>query len=256
MFTIATWNVNSLRVRLTQVVDWLVMHQPDVLALQEIKVEDKDFPTEIFAQLGYAAVFSGQKTYNGVAILSKLPAQEIMVDNPYFEDPQRRILAATVNNIRVVNLYVPNGDSVGSEKYEYKLSWMKKMTDFLRQELIKYPHLVVLGDFNVAPDDRDVYEPELWKDKVLCSEPERQALQAWCELGLADSFRLFTAEIGFYSWWDYRAAAFRRDLGLRIDLILASEKLAATCESCIIDKAPRKLERPSDHTPVFAKFKL
>lgn len=256
MFKIATWNVNSLRVRLTQVLDWLAVNQPDVLALQETKVEDKDFPLDVFQQVGYQAVFAGQKTYNGVAILSRIAAKDIVVDNPLLPDLQRRILTATVGEVRVVNLYVPNGESIGSAKFEYKLQWLQKMTDFLRRELAHHSHLVVVGDFNIAPEDRDVHDPQQWRDSVLCSEPERLALQTWLDLGLTDSFRLFELETGHFSWWDYRAAGFRRNLGLRIDHILISQSLLPVCNNCIIDKLPRKWERPSDHTPVMASFDL
>lgn len=256
MFKVATWNVNSLRVRLPHVLDWLIANQPSVLALQETKVEDKDFPLAAFEEVGYRAVFAGQKTYNGVAILSRTEVEDIVTDNPLFPDPQRRILAVTVQNVRIVNLYVPNGESVGSAKYEYKLQWLQKMADYLKQQLQSYPHLMVVGDFNIAPDDRDVHDPEQWRESVLCSEPERLALQNWLELGLTDCFRLFETETGHFSWWDYRAAAFRRNLGLRIDHILISQALVPSCRSCVIDKQPRKLERPSDHTPVMACFEL
>ncbi|CAM4445772.1 MAG: Exodeoxyribonuclease III [Legionellaceae bacterium] len=256
MFKIATWNVNSLRARLPHIVEWLTVNQPDILALQETKVEDKDFPYKIFEDLNYQIIYSGQKSYNGMAIISKKKAEEIITENPFFPDVQRRLLAATINNIRIINLYIPNGESVGSAKFEYKLQWLEKMQQFLKQELIKYPYLIVLGDFNIAPEDKDIHDPEIWRGKVLCTEPERFALQAWCNLGLNDSFRLFEKEAGYFSWWDYRAAGFRRNLGLRIDHILINQALIPHCQHCFIDKEPRAWDRPSDHTPVMAVFNL
>jgi exodeoxyribonuclease-3 len=249
---IATWNVNSLRVRLPQVLDWLATNQPDVIAIQETKTVDEEFPLAAIQDAGYRAVFSGQKTYNGVAILSRAEAQDTITDPANLSDPQRRILAATFEDIRVVDLYVPNGSEVGSDKYAYKLDWLAKMRDFLADELSRHPKLVVLGDFNIAPEDRDVHDPEAWREKILCSTPEREAFRSWLELGLTDAFRLFPQEEASFSWWDYRAAGFRRNLGLRIDHILLAQPLATACRSCIIDKTPRKLERPSDHAPVIA----
>ncbi len=261
MFKIATWNVNSLKVRLTQVVDWLKTHQPDVLALQEIK--SKDFPSDVFQELGYHSLFAGQATYNGVALLSRQPASnEFITDFPTFDDLQRRILAArfplnATQKVRVLNLYVPNGEALDSEKYAYKLTWLQHCQQFIAQHLQQFPEepLIVLGDFNIAPQDEDVHDVSAWTNSVLTSPAERQALQAILELGLQDCFRNFPQAEKSFSWWDYRAAAFKRNRGLRIDLILASTKLAVTCESCTIDKAPRALERPSDHTPVVAVFK-
>jgi len=251
---IATWNVNSLRVRLNHVLQWLAHEQPDILALQETKTVDADFPQAALAEAGYLSIFSGQKTYNGVAILSRQTAQDIVVDIPDLDDPQRRVLAATVDGVRVLNLYVPNGSEVGSEKYAYKLNWLAKLADWIEVELKQYSNLAVVGDFNIAPEDRDVHDPAAWAGKILCSEPERAALQKLLDLGLQDTFRLFEQEEHCFSWWDYRAAGFRRNRGLRIDLILASEKLSLRCRSCRVDKAPRKLERPSDHAPVVAEF--
>lgn len=251
---IATWNVNSLTVRLPQVLNWLGEQQPDILALQETKLTDPAFPTLDFADVGYQAVFSGQKTYNGVAILSRLPATDLVTDLPGFADPQRRVLGATVGTVRVVNLYVPNGQAVGSEKYAYKLAWLERLIAWLQAELSRHAHLVVLGDFNIAPDDRDVHDPAAWAGQVLCSEPERQAFRQLLALGLTDTFRLFPQEERSFSWWDYRAAAFRRNIGLRIDHILASAALATHCAACQVDKTPRRLERPSDHAPVIAEF--
>ncbi len=253
---IATWNVNSLNVRLPQVLDWLRDQQPDILALQETKLTDPDFPTLDIAEAGYQAVFAGQKTYNGVAILSRLPASEIVTDLPGLDDPQRRVLGATIGKVRVLNLYIPNGQAVGSDKYAYKLAWLDQLAAFAEAELARHPRLVMLGDFNIAPDDRDVHDPAAWAGQVLCSEPERTAFRHLLALGLQDTFRLFPQEDQSFSWWDYRAAAFRRNLGLRIDHILASPALAAACTACQVDKAPRRLERPSDHAPVIAEFAI
>lgn len=253
---IASWNVNSLNVRLPHVERWCAQTAPDVLALQETKLVDEKFPLQALAALGYGCVFSGQKTYNGVAIASRTPLRDILVDVPDLDDPARRILAATLDDpasgqpLRIVDLYVVNGQSVGSEKYAHKLRWLARVTDFLRGQLARYPQLVVLGDFNIAPEDRDVHDPDAWREQILCSTPERDALRAMCDLGLLDSFREFTTESGHYSWWDYRQAAFRRDLGLRIDLILASQALRPRLKSAAIDRTPRTWERPSDHAPV------
>lgn len=251
---IATWNVNSLKVRLPQVLDWLSLVQPDVLALQETKLTDDKFPAAEIEAAGYHSVFSGQKTYNGVALLSKKTGTDVARDIPGVDDPQRRVIAAAYGDMRVINLYAPNGESVDSDKYQYKLGWLAKLTDFAVQELKRYPKLVMLGDFNIAPQDRDVYDPLMWEGKVLCSAPERQAFQRLLETGLFDTFRLFDQAEKQFSWWDYRMNAFRRNMGLRIDHVLASKPLCKKCRSCVIDKAPRKNERPSDHTPVVAEF--
>ena len=251
---IATWNVNSLKVRLPHVIDWTHEHQPDVIALQETKTTDDKFPAEAIAEAGYRAAYAGQKTYNGVAILSRSTQEDIRTDIAGLDDPDRRILAATVEGVRVVNLYVVNGREVGSEKYEYKLHWLEAVTEFVRAELERFERVVVLGDFNIAPEDRDVHDPEAWHEKILCSTPEREALGRLLDCGLEDAFRLFEQEENSFSWWDYRAAGFRRDMGLRIDLILASRAMAKRCTACSIDKAPRRRERPSDHTPVMADF--
>ena len=251
---IATWNVNSLNVRLPHVLEWLDIAKPDVLVLQEIKQVTEAFAKDAFVEAGYQAIASGQKTYNGVAVISRSATSDHVTDFPGFEDPQRRILAATIDGIRVVNLYVPNGSSVGSEKYEYKRGWLVALRGFLEQELEQHENLVVLGDFNIAPDDRDVYDPEKWGDDILCSPKERAALQSLIDLGLSDVFRQFEQPESTFSWWDYRAAGFRRNAGLRIDLILASKSLADRCEASYIDREPRTWERPSDHTPVIAEF--
>jgi exodeoxyribonuclease-3 len=253
---IATWNVNSLRVRLPQVLDWLRAQQPDVLALQETKLSDAEFPLGEFTALGYQAAFAGQKTYNGVALLSRLPLSELVTALPGLDDAQRRVLGATVNGLRLLNLYVPNGSAVGSDKYRYKLAWLAKLAEYIHAELQAHERFLALGDFNVAPDDRDVHDPIAWAGQVLCSEPERQALRQLLALGLIDVFRLFEQKEKSFSWWDYRAVAFRRNHGLRIDLILASPALSAVCTSCLIDKEPRCAERPSDHAPVVAEFAL
>jgi exodeoxyribonuclease-3 len=253
---IATWNVNSLNVRLPHVIEWLSAASPDVLVLQEIKQVTEAFDAEAFLELGFDTVASGQKTYNGVAVVSRAPASDLVFDFPGFDDPQRRILAATVDGIRVINLYVPNGSSVGSEKYEYKLGWLAALREFLEMELKTHEKLVVLGDFNIAPDDRDVHNPEKWGDNILCSPAERAALQSLLDLGLSDVFRQFEQPEKTFSWWDYRAAGFRRNAGLRIDLILASPALAGQCSASYVDREPRTWERPSDHAPVVAEFSV
>lgn len=253
-FSIATWNVNSLRVRLPHVQAWLGVSKPDVLALQEIKLTDADFPYEAIQAAGYQAVVSGQRTYNGVALLTRAPAENIITDIPGLEDHQRRVLAATIAGVRVINLYVPNGESVNSEKYPYKLNWLKHLTLWLKDEIKEHAKLVVVGDFNIAPQNIDVYNPKAWEGQVLFSEPEREAFQGLLDLGLKDIFRVVHPELQAFSWWDYRMNAFKRKMGLRIDHILVTEALAAVCERCVIDEGPRALERPSDHAPVAARF--
>ncbi|WP_395679772.1 exodeoxyribonuclease III [Dokdonella sp.] len=247
---IASWNVNSLNVRLPHVERWCAQAKPDVLALQETKQEDAKFPRAAIEALGYHVAFSGQKTYNGVALLARTPVQDVLTDLPGLDDTQRRILVATVGDVRFVNLYVVNGQAVGSEKYAYKLDWLAKVSAFLAEEIRRHPRMVVMGDFNIAPDDRDVHDPAAWHEQILCSTPERDALRRLLDLGLIDSFRLFNEEAGHYSWWDYRQAAFRRNLGLRIDLVLASEALRGRCRTASIEREPRTWERASDHTPV------
>jgi exodeoxyribonuclease III len=251
---IATWNVNSLKVRLPHVLEWLAANQPDVLCLQETKQEDKDFPADALEAAGYQSIFAGQKTYNGVAILSKSPASDVQIGIPGFDDVQQRVLAATVGGVRVVCVYIPNGQSLDSDKYQYKLRWLQALTDWLRTELARYPELTLLGDYNIAPEDRDVHDPKAWEGQVLVSPAERAAFVGLTGLGLKDAFRLFEQAESSFSWWDYRMAAFRRNMGLRIDHILLSAALARQCTSCWIDKAPRKLERPSDHTPVVVEI--
>lgn len=247
---LASWNVNSLNVRMPHVERWCAAAMPDVLALQETKLADEKFPLAAFEAAGYNAAFSGQKTYNGVAILARQPITDVQHGVDGFDDPQRRVLSATVGDVRVVNLYVVNGQSVGSEKFAYKLDWLAKVTAHIEEEMRRNPRLVVMGDFNIAPDDLDVHDPGAWREQILCSTPEREALKRLCGVGLHDSFRLFTQDGGHYSWWDYRQAAFRRNLGLRIDLILISDALRSACKSSTIDREPRTWERASDHTPV------
>jgi exodeoxyribonuclease-3 len=251
---IASWNVNSLRVRLPHVLDWMSENQPDMLALQETKMTDDQFPQDDIRQAGYEVSYAGQKTYNGVAIISKKSQQDIVTDVPDLDDPQRRILAATIDDVRLLNLYVVNGQEVGSEKYEWKLHWLEKVSDYIETQVEKYKKFVVVGDFNIAPADEDTWDPEVWKDRILCSVPERQALQRLLDMGLSDTFRLFDHEPDTFSWWDYRAAGFRRNRGLRIDLILSNLNMKETCTASYVDKAPRRLERPSDHAPVVAEF--
>ena len=251
---IATWNVNSLKVRLPHVTEWLDAHRPDALVLQEIKQTTDAFPADELAEAGYRSIASGQKTYNGVAVLARDEPVDPVTDFPGFEDPQRRILASTINDVRVINLYVPNGSEVGSDKYAYKLRWLEALHGFLESELAAHERLVVLGDFNIAPKDEDVYDPEKWGDAVLCSPAERAALGKLLDLGLTDVYRKFDQPEKDYSWWDYRRAGFQRNAGLRIDLILASEAMSKACTASYIDKEPRAWERPSDHAPVVAEF--
>jgi len=253
---IATWNVNSLKVRLEHVLDWLAHTDPDILVLQETKTIDENFPREAIEAAGYHVIYAGQKTYNGVAIISKSPASDVVTDVPGLDDPQRRILCATIDGIRVLDLYVVNGSEVGSEKFDYKLAWLDAVTRYVEAQLETHPRFVALGDFNIAPDDRDVHDPEAWQGRILCSTPERNALKTLLDLGLSDVYRQFEQADNSFSWWDYRAAGFRRNRGLRIDLILASKALSEHCTEGAIDKEPRKLERPSDHAPVFAVFDL
>jgi exodeoxyribonuclease-3 len=253
---IATWNVNSLKVRLPHLLQWCNESQPDVLVIQETKLMDDLFPKKEIEEAGFQVIFKGQKTYNGVAILSKHAMSDVLGDVPQIEDPQRRILVSTIQGIRVINLYVPNGESISSEKYAYKLAWLENITQFIQEQLKQYKYLIVTGDFNIAPEDRDVHSPIVWQNKVLFSQPERLALQKIMQLGMQDCFRLFEQPEKSYTWWDYRMLAFRRNHGLRIDHILASPSLAAHCQSCMIDKNPRRWERPSDHAPVMACFDI
>jgi exodeoxyribonuclease-3 len=250
----ATWNVNSIKVRLPQLLDWLAAARPDVVCLQELKTESPKFPRAELEAAGYACAVNGQKTYNGVAILSRTPLTEVSADIPGFADEQKRVIAASVNGVRVVCVYCPNGQAVGSDKYEYKLRWFAALRDYLAAELQRHPRLAVAGDFNVAPEDRDVHDPKAWEGQVHVSEPERAAWRTLLALGLKDSFRMFEQPEKIYSWWDYRMLGFRRNAGLRIDHVLLSNELAQACTSSGIDKAPRKLERPSDHAPALAEL--
>ncbi len=254
MTTVATWNVNSIRARIEHLTRWLSQTSPDVVGIQETKVQDPDFPYAELAALGYHVLFSGQKSYNGVAVLSKQPATLLASALPGFDDPQRRVLAAKVAGITLVNLYVPNGSAVGAEKYSYKLAWLDALGDWVANLVASGEPLMLVGDFNIAPDDRDVHDPAAWRGKILCSDDERQRLQRLIDLGLCDVFRRFEQPAQAFSWWDYRAGGFRRNEGLRIDLILASATLAARCEACDIDVEPRRWEKPSDHAPVVARL--
>ena len=248
----ATWNVNSLKVRLPHVIDWLAANRPDALCLQELKMEDKAFPLAELEAVGYHAAFSGQKTYNGVAILSPAPLEAVAIGIPGFADEQKRVIGATVNGVRVISAYFPNGQAVGSEKFEYKMRWIAALTEWLRDELRTHERLVLGGDFNIAPEDRDAH-PD-WKDEIHVSPQERTAFAGLTALGLTDAFRLFEQAERSFSWWDYRMGAFRRNFGLRIDHLLLSPALLGQCRSCVIDKTPRALERPSDHAPVMIEL--
>lgn len=251
---VASWNVNSLRVRLNQLLTWLEKHQPDVVGLQETKVTDEAFPAEPLRQAGYHVANNGQKTYNGVALLSRQPMADLVTEVGDLDDPQRRLIAATVGGVRIFNVYVPNGQSVGSDKFGYKLDWLEALRCQLAEQLKHHDRLLVMGDFNIAPDDRDVHDPASWEGNVLVSPEERDALSAILALGLTDSFRLFDQPERCYSWWDYRFANFRRNRGLRIDLVLASQRMSSDCTASGIDSTPRSWERPSDHAPVTALF--
>ena len=253
---VATWNVNSLRVRLPHLLDWLTANSPDIVCLQETKCEDATFPAAELSAAGYCSVHHGQRTYNGVAILSRKPGVVVCRGIPEFIDEQSRVIASDVDGVRVVSVYVPNGQSVGSDKYAYKLRWLDALATWLEVELVTHPKLIVTGDFNVAPEERDVHDPAAWAGQVLFSEPERAALQRLIGLGFVDAFRLFEQPEKSFSWWDYRMGAFRRNMGLRIDHVLLSPQLARACKSCTIDAAPRKLERPSDHAPVVCELAL
>jgi exodeoxyribonuclease-3 len=253
---LATWNVNSLRVRMPHLNDWLQANPVDILALQETKLPDLEFPSAELHGVGLQCVFNGQKTYNGVAIVARSTLEDLVIGIPGYDDTQCRVIAATVAGVRVIDVYVPNGQAVGSDKYAYKLAWLDALRSYVESALADHTQLVLLGDFNIAPEDRDVHDPAAWQGSVHVSEPERAALRALMDTGLIDCFRLFEQPEKTYSWWDYRMLAFRRNHGLRIDLILASPALARKCVACHIDKAPRKLERPSDHAPVVATFDI
>ena len=251
---IASWNVNSIKVRLNQVIDWMNAQHIDILALQETKTPDESFPIEAFQAQGLYVTFSGQKTYNGMAVISRIPIKQTLTDIPGLDDPQRRILFANIAGLNILNLYVPNGSEVGSEKYAYKLDWLAKVSAFIQLEVQKNKPLLVLGDFNIAPEDIDVHDPIEWQGSVLVSAPERAALDTILASGLHDAFRNLNPTSQEFSWWDYRAAGFRRNRGLRIDLILLTKDLLSQCNVCHIDRAPRKHEQPSDHTPVMVEL--
>jgi exodeoxyribonuclease-3 len=253
---IATWNVNSLRVRLPHLAEWLAANPVDAIGLQELKLPDEQFPRAEIEALGMHAAHYGQKTYNGVAILARDALADVTTGIPGDDDPQRRVIAATIGGVRLINVYVPNGQEVGSEKYAYKLAWLERLCAWLADEIAQYPRLAIVGDFNIAPEDRDVHDPAKWEGSVHVSEPERKALSAITGLGLVDLFRRFEQPPGIWSWWDYRMGAFRRNHGLRIDLVLASAALAARCTACTVDRSPRAWERPSDHAPVVASFDI
>jgi exodeoxyribonuclease-3 len=252
----ATWNVNSLRVRLPQLTQWLAANPVDVVQLQETKLSDPEFPRAELEALGYTAVFAGQKTYNGVATLARQPVADVVTELPGLGDPQRRLLAATIGGVRVINVYVPNGQTVGSEKYAYKLAWLAALESYLQTELGVHRKLLISGDFNVAPEDLDVHDPKAWEGAVLVSAAERSALGRIMALGLVDLFRRFEQPPRSYSWWDYRQGAYRRNNGLRIDLILGTPEMAGACKFCRIDREPRAWERPSDHAPCIASFDI
>lgn len=257
---LATWNVNSLKVRLQQTLDWLDANPVDVLCLQELKLADDKFPLDAFQERGLHAAWAGQKTYNGVAIISRQPLVDIQRNIPGFDDPQQRLIAGTLQlpqgDVRVVCAYCPNGQSLDSDKYQYKLNWFRALQEWIQCELQRYPLMAVLGDYNIAPADDDVHDPEKWKDDVLVSVPEREAFRQLLNLGFIDSFRAFDQPPATFTWWDYRRFAFRRNAGLRIDHILVSEKLMPACTECIVDVGPRRNEQPSDHTPVVATLNL
>ncbi|WP_024869216.1 exodeoxyribonuclease III [Pseudoxanthomonas suwonensis] len=252
---IASWNVNSLNVRMPHLEQWLRAFNPDVVGLQETKLEDHKFPDTALAAMGYRSVFSGQKTYNGVAILSREEPRDVVIGVPGFDHEQKRAISATVGDVRIVNLYVVNGQDIGTPKYEFKLEWLAAVRAWLEQEIRTHPNLVVLGDFNIAPDERDVHDPAVWNDShILTSAPERAALQDLLRVGLHDGFRVLHGDGGIFSWWDYRQAAFRRNLGLRIDLTLVSDALRPRVGAAGIDREPRTWERPSDHAPAWIEL--
>jgi exodeoxyribonuclease-3 len=252
---LATWNVNSLAVRLPQVLAWLQAHPVDALVLQETKLTDDKFPVAEIEAAGYHAAWFGQKTYNGVALLSRSDAAQLQKNIPGLDDHQARVIAGTLGPLRVIGAYFPNGQAPDSDKFQYKLRWMEALRDWVRAELAAHPQLVLMGDFNIAPEDRDVYDPVAWAGQIHCTPEEREHFRALVGLGLVDAFRLFEQPPKSWSWWDYRNLAFRKNQGLRIDHILVSEALAPTVSACVIDKLPRRNERPSDHAPVVVELR-
>lgn len=257
---LATWNVNSLKVRLPHLQDWLASEQPDVVCLQELKCEDSAFPEEAIAATGYQAVWSGQKTYNGVAILSRHPLADVISGNPHFPDEQKRLISARISPpgepaVRVVSAYFPNGQALDSEKYPYKLAWCKGLLTWLHELRQTEPELVLAGDYNIAPEDRDVHDPVAWAGQILCSDPERQVYRDLLAQGFQDAYRLFEQPEKSFSWWDYRNLGFQKNLGLRIDHILVTPGIAARCTAARVDRAPRKWQRPSDHAPVVVEWR-
>ncbi|MGR8920063.1 MAG: exodeoxyribonuclease III [Gammaproteobacteria bacterium] len=254
MTTVASWNVNSLRARLDHLGRWLGGRDVDLLAVQETKVQDHDFPAAEIARLGYRALFAGQKSYTGVAVLARGEPRLVADGLPGFDDPQRRVLAVDVDGLRLVNLYVPNGSAVGSDKYDYKLRWLDALAEWAAQLLEEAPETLIVGDFNIAPADADVHDPAAWEGRILCSEPERERLERLFALGYVDVFRQFEQAPATFSWWDYRGGGFRRNQGLRIDLILAAPALAGAVRACEVDAEPRGWEKPSDHAPVVARL--
>ena len=255
-FKIATWNVNSLKVRLPQVLEYMSSTDTDVLCLQEIKMTDEAFPIAAFTEAGLHVSFSGQKTYNGVAIISRTAQTDVQKNLPNFADEQQRLIASTINGVRVIDVYIVNGQAPETDKFTYKMNWLKALHEYVADEITRHERVVLLGDFNIAPTDAAVHNPDKWLGCNLVSPAERAALQGLIDLGLSDAFRLFEQPEKSFSWWDYRQMGFRRNAGLRIDLILLSQPLAKTCVECGIDKEPRKHEQPSDHTPVWANLEL
>ena len=253
---LATWNVNSLTVRLPQVLDWLAAHEPDVLCLQETKLTDDKFPHAKFSAAGYESQWFGQKTYNGVALLTRMPVADVVKNIPGLDDHQARVIAGTVQGVRVIGAYIPNGQTTDSDKFVYKLRWLDALREWVAQQAALYPRLVLVGDYNIAPEDRDVYDPVAWAGQVLCTPEERAKFRSLLDLGLHDAFRLFEQPPKSWSWWDYRNLAFRKNQGLRIDHILVTDALKASVTSCVIDKLPRKNERPSDHAPVVVELSI
>jgi len=247
---IATWNVNSLAVRLPQLLDWLAANPVDVVVLQELKLTDDKFPHAELAAAGYQSQCFGQRTYNGVALLSRAPALDVVRNIPGHADEQARVIAASVQGVRVIGAYFPNGQAPGSDKFAYKMTWLQALQDWVRTELSVHPRLVLAGDFNIAPEDRDVYDPVAWAGQIHCTDEERAHFRAMLALGLRDAFRMFEQPPRSWSWWDYRNLAFRKNQGLRIDHVLVNSALEPKVSSCTIDKAPRRNERPSDHAPV------